>query len=70
MDPVALPAKLAAARFVVTCTRYNERHLRSLPTRGAVPPTIRCIYHGLDLAAYEPPATPPAGSRSCSPSRS
>ena len=62
VDPVLLPAKLARATFVATCTRANERHLRSLPRRGPAP-DVRCIYHGLDLGAYEPAATRPASGR-------
>jgi glycosyltransferase involved in cell wall biosynthesis len=48
--PVLLPEKLTGATFVATCTRYNERHLRSVAPDAA----IRCIYHGLDLRGYEP----------------
>ncbi len=56
VDPVLLPAKLARAKFVATCTKYNERHLLSVngTGRGAI---VRCIYHGLDLHRYEPGTT-------------
>lgn len=52
--PVLLPEKLADAKFVATCTRYNEAHLRAVP--GADDHVVRCIYHGLDLRGYEPGA--------------
>jgi len=54
-DPDRLRAKMARAGFVVTCTRYNERHLRQL--RGVSPsPPIHTIYHGIDLSLFTPPA--------------
>lgn len=50
--PVLLPEKLTEAQFVVTCTQYNATHLREVAGR---PDThVRCIYHGLDLSAYQP----------------
>jgi len=55
VDPVLLPEKMAQAKFVATCTRYNERHLRGL-VAGASAPDIRCVYHGLDAGSYAPPA--------------
>lgn len=50
--PMLLPEKLAEARFVVTCTQYNARHLRSVADGPDV--DIVCIHHGLDLTRYEP----------------
>lgn len=50
--PVLLPEKLSHARFVVTCTQYNARHLRSVVDGGDV--DLVCIHHGLDLTSYEP----------------
>lgn len=39
-----LRRKMRAARFVVTCTEANRRHLRNVePTAN-----VRCIYHGLN----------------------
>jgi glycosyltransferase involved in cell wall biosynthesis len=53
VDPVLLPEKMAEAKFIATCTNYNESHLRSLsPDASRV--DVRCIYHGLDLATYVP----------------
>jgi colanic acid/amylovoran biosynthesis glycosyltransferase len=49
--PVLLPEKMTEAKFVATCTRYNERHLREIAPRAVV----RCVHHGLDLNGYEPP---------------
>lgn len=46
-DRNILKEKIAGARTVMTCTRYNEEHLRALcPEAGD---RIRLAYHGLDL---------------------
>jgi glycosyltransferase involved in cell wall biosynthesis len=47
-----LARKLAAARFVATCTDTNARHLRE---RAARPERVHTIYHGLDTAYFAPP---------------
>jgi glycosyltransferase involved in cell wall biosynthesis len=57
--PDLLVVKIRAARFVVTCTGYNARHLAELvgdETAGS----IHRIYHGLDLHKFSPSAEPPA----------
>jgi glycosyltransferase involved in cell wall biosynthesis len=49
--PELLKAKLRAARFVVTCTEYNAKHLVSLagqPWAGR----IHRIYHGIDFNRF------------------
>jgi len=57
VDPVLLPEKVSHAKFVATCTRYNEAHLaRTL--NGASDGRLRCIYHGLDARKYEPRRSP------------
>jgi len=48
-----LSRKLAAARFVATCTDANRRHLEPLSPR---PGLVRTIYHGLDTRYFAPPA--------------
>ncbi|MFC1820777.1 glycosyltransferase [Thermodesulfobacteriota bacterium] len=45
-DPRQLVEKIRLARFVVTCTEYNKRHLMDFNQRKAVP--IHRIYHGVD----------------------
>lgn len=51
VNPVLLDDKLTRAKFVATCTGYNAEHLRSVsPGSGKV----ATIYHGLDLAGFEP----------------
>ncbi len=55
--PVLLPEKLSEARFVVTCTQYNARHLRSVADGANA--DIVCIHHGLDLTRYEPNGAAP-----------
>jgi glycosyltransferase involved in cell wall biosynthesis len=43
--------KLAAARWVVTCTESGHRHLAELAPR---PDRLALCYHGLDLARFPP----------------
>jgi glycosyltransferase involved in cell wall biosynthesis len=49
-DAGQLREKIALARFVVTCTEYNRRHLLAL-SEGAGTPVHR-IYHGIDTALF------------------
>lgn len=45
-----LRRKLNGARFTVTCTEYNRRHLE-----GIAPNATLCrMYHGIDLARFHP----------------
>lgn len=60
--PAALADKMRLARFVVTCTAYNQRYLAALADQG-LDGHIHCIYHGLNLRAFPadvsvPPAHP------------
>ncbi|MGE5255073.1 MAG: glycosyltransferase family 4 protein [Hyphomicrobiales bacterium] len=45
-----LREKIARARFVVTCTDYNRRHLLALAE--GLPTPIHRIYHGIDTALF------------------
>lgn len=56
-----LREKIEAARFVVTCTRYNARYLEDIAGSAATP--IYCIYHGIDLDLF----SADGARRSCSP---
>ena len=49
-NPEQLREKIARARFVVTCTGYNKRHLEKLAGNGATP--IHCVYHGIDIGLF------------------
>ncbi len=54
--PEALRKKIGSARFTVTCTEYNRRHLSDLmKDEGAV----HRIYHGLKPEAYRPRGNAP-----------
>lgn len=54
-DPAQLREKMAHARFVVTCTEYNRRHLaRISDSEGSV---IYRIYHGIDIGLFSSPHT-------------
>jgi glycosyltransferase involved in cell wall biosynthesis len=53
VDPVLLSEKIAQAKFVATCTRYNESHLRSMSNATSAR-KLKCIYHGLDVSKYHP----------------
>ena len=50
-DPARLAEKVAKARFVATCTGYNQRYLSSLNANGT---PIHRIYHGIDLDLFNP----------------
>jgi glycosyltransferase involved in cell wall biosynthesis len=53
VDPVLLSEKIAQAKFIATCTRYNESHLRSMSNATSAR-KLKCIYHGLDVSKYHP----------------
>ncbi|MEJ2166674.1 MAG: glycosyltransferase [Desulfobacterales bacterium] len=59
-DPEQLREKIGLARFVVTCTEYNRRHLLELADGHKTP--IHRIYHGIDVELFsqkaEIPRTP------------
>ncbi len=49
--PPELARKMQAARFVVTCTAYNQRHLAALAD-APLRQRIHRIYHGVNLRAF------------------
>lgn len=49
-DPRQLREKMGLARFVVTCTEYNKRHLMGLSRGNAIP--IHRVYHGIDIDRF------------------
>jgi glycosyltransferase involved in cell wall biosynthesis len=49
-DPRQLREKLALARFVITCTDYNRRHLSQL--YDGTPDSIFHVYHGIDTGLF------------------
>ena len=49
-NPLQLKEKMAKARFVVTCTEFNRRHLSTLAGNGGVP--LYRMYHGIDLGLF------------------
>ncbi len=51
-NQIGLAEKIAAARAVVTCTRYNEDLLRALAVRGGAE-KIAVSYHGVALASVQ-----------------
>ena len=46
-----LPLKMRRAKFITTCTKANELHLRSVEPNSA---PIYTIYHGLDTKQFSP----------------
>jgi glycosyltransferase involved in cell wall biosynthesis len=44
---------MVEAKFVATCTQYNENYLASLNGNG-VSKKLHCIYHGLYIDQYQP----------------
>lgn len=57
VNPVLLPEKLGAADFVVTCTGYNRAHLNHVSSND-LHKKLHCLYHGLEIERYQPPAAP------------
>jgi glycosyltransferase involved in cell wall biosynthesis len=53
VSPVLAKEKLSHAAFVATCTEYNRAVLAQLMENGSRD-KLKCIYHGLDLAHYQP----------------
>ena len=49
-DPRQLREKLALARFVITCTAYNRRHLEAL--YDGTSNSVFCVYHGIDTGLF------------------
>jgi glycosyltransferase involved in cell wall biosynthesis len=49
-DPRQIREKIGLARFVVTCTEYNRKHLREL-CDGSITPIHR-NYHGIDIQLF------------------
>jgi len=49
-NPLQLKEKMSKARFVVTCTEYNRRHLSMLAGNDNVP--LYRMYHGIDLDLF------------------
>ena len=50
-DPARIRDKVERAKFVVTCTRYNEKYLRENVANGN---PIHCVYHGINLDLFSP----------------
>jgi glycosyltransferase involved in cell wall biosynthesis len=59
--PGLLRKKLASARVVFTCTRYNVEHLQRLLSAGAGAIRVRHAYHGTSLERF--PFGPYGGSQ-------
>jgi len=51
-----LREKIEAARFVLTCTKYNRGYLAKIAPDHAE--RIRTVYHGVDLPAFAPNGAP------------
>jgi glycosyltransferase involved in cell wall biosynthesis len=58
--PLLLREKLAEARSVITCTRYNEAELARVGG-DLLGDKLCCIYHGLDIEGYHPISRQPQG---------
>ncbi|MCB0190932.1 MAG: glycosyltransferase [Anaerolineae bacterium] len=58
VNPILLPEKLSEAKFVATCTGFNEHHLAQ-QGEGLFNHKVNCIYHGLEISKYQPAVPPP-----------
>jgi colanic acid/amylovoran biosynthesis glycosyltransferase len=54
VDHAALVERIAGARFVVTVTEFNRRHLEQLMRDAGEPARIVRLYNGVDLDALAP----------------
>ena len=52
VKPVMLREKLSGAKFIATCTRYNQEYLNKVG-KGVFGDRVKCIYHGLDVQRYQ-----------------
>ncbi len=59
VSPFQIPEKLAEAKFIATCTRYNKDYLGKMDRR--LGPKTRVIYHGLDANKYRRTRNPQPG---------
>ncbi|BCS88758.1 glycosyltransferase [Pseudodesulfovibrio sediminis] len=50
-DPRRIEDKVDLAKFVVTCTKYNEQYLKKTVANGN---PIHCVYHGINLDLFSP----------------
>jgi len=50
-DPRRIEDKAKLAKFVVTCTKYNEAYLKKHVANGN---PIHCVYHGINLDLFSP----------------
>ncbi len=48
-DPRRIQDKIDLAKFVVTCTKYNARHLAGIAPDNK---PIHCVYHGINLDLF------------------
>jgi len=51
-DKKKLRRKIEHARFITTCTNYNEVYLKTVAGNSSTP--IFCIYHGIDIDLFQP----------------
>jgi len=52
VDPILLTEKMAAAKFVATCTEYNKNYLTQFGEK-LFNHKLYCIYHGLAVEEYQ-----------------
>ncbi len=59
-EPDQLARKIAKARFVVTCTKYNAAHLAGIMNGNPARTPVHTIYHGIDVGffSFEPEVSP------------
>lgn len=60
--PILLREKIAGAKFITTCTGYNQAYLRRM-MGDELNGKLHLAYHGLDLTSYQPSSSPPRGDR-------
>jgi len=61
-EPIALDRGMKSAEFVLTCTDYNRRYLKSIATSDT---PIDLAYHGLDLQRFQSDQTAGSANQDC-----
>jgi glycosyltransferase involved in cell wall biosynthesis len=59
VNPILLPEKVRAARFIVVISEFNRRFLSSLVPDPAVAAKLRLVRYGVDVGRFSPAARRP-----------
>jgi colanic acid/amylovoran biosynthesis glycosyltransferase len=63
VNPILLPEKIKAARFIVTISEYNRQFLHDIVPGRETLDKIHLVRYGVDTQAFSPPARRPDNDR-------